>query len=885
MKVPTARRRVLVAGAIALLAGLLPVASAAAGDGPSPDTVVTPAAVRFSDVAPGVYYEQPVGWLVGKEITGGFGGPGKYSPDAPVTRRQMALFMYRLQGRPESRTECGFTDLGVATEEFRLASCWLKDESITTGYNNDPTTFAPEVAVTRGQMAAFLWRLTGKVESPDLCGYRDPSSNEDFRRGSCWLKANRITTGYGGDAGRYAPEITVTRGQMAAFLFRMTAAPQAWNIKRFTSASYDCEILSQRHCLLPFPSDTFTVESDTTDSGRQLALQPTATPVNKNGRRIDPAEQNRNDGFSPGQIISTFVPQLDLDETGAAPITDIGASVDAGSPTLILRARTGERHPHWAEQDSQATSDDDRLTMLVPARNYEEGERYIVVLRDLLDTSGDPIIADAPMRAYLSGEVTAVPVIEDRRERMDALLDELDQLGVSRAGIHSVWDFTVASERNLAERMLHIRDDAFGRLGTAAPTFTAAAATGNPFEINGTYQVPNYGIDRPGKPGGAPFNWGANGLPKRNTTTPNLTVPFRCILPSNGSATPGNQARMSLYGHGLLGNYTEVSAGNVRNFANEHNVMFCATFWAGFSSADLFNALDALNDLSTFNAIGDGAQQGFLNQLFLGRLMRHANGFASHPAFQSAGQPVIDRTKLSYDGNSQGGIMGGALTAVSNEFDRAVLGVPGMNYSILLYRSSDWPSYAQIFNPAYPDELERPLALNLTQILWDRIEANGYAHHLTDDPLSVAGYEPTQAHQVLLHVAYADHQVAIVTADNMARTAGIRLYEPALTSDRASFWNQAAPFDNPDAAPFWGITRLTENEITDGFAGSVYVMWDSGNTPPPVVNRAPGSAGYPDVKRDPHSEPRAQVSARSQKSAFFNGTFLDVCQGACLAPF
>ena len=67
--------------------------------------------------------------------------------------------------------------------------------------------------------------------------------------------------------------------------------------------------------------------------------------------------------------------------------------------------------------------------------------------------------------------------------------------------------------------------------------------------------------------------------------------------------------------------------------------------------------------------------------LFLGRAMVAADGFRAHPPFAGA----FDATRrLFYDGNSQGGIEGGALTAVAPDFDRAVLGVPGMNYSTLL---------------------------------------------------------------------------------------------------------------------------------------------------------------------------------------------------------
>ena len=90
--------------------------------------------------------------------------------------------------------------------------------------------------------------------------------------------------------------------------------------------------------------------------------------------------------------------------------------------------------------------------------------------------------------------------------------------------------------------------------------------------------------------------------------------------------------------------------------------------------------------------VADRMQQGILNFLFLARLIKDPDGFASDPAFQAgaANTPVLDGT-VFYDGNSQGGILGGAVTAVSTEWTRAVLGVPGMNYSTLLQRSSTSP--------------------------------------------------------------------------------------------------------------------------------------------------------------------------------------------------
>ena len=162
--------------------------------------------------------------------------------------------------------------------------------------------------------------------------------------------------------------------------------------------------------------------------------------------------------------------------------------------------------------------------------------------------------------------------------------------------------------------------------------------------------------------------------------------------------------------------------------------MFCATDWAGFAEQDLGHIVAVMSDFSKFNTLADRMQQGFLNQMFLGRAMIHPQGLSTNAAFQKNGQGVIDTRRLFFDGNSQGGIMGGALTALAPDFDRAVLGVPGMNYSTLLQRSVDFESFAPIIYGGYPKQLERQLWLSQIQLLWDRGESNGYAHHITSRP-------------------------------------------------------------------------------------------------------------------------------------------------------
>ncbi len=165
------------------------------------------------------------------------------------------------------------------------------------------------------------------------------------------------------------------------------------------------------------------------------------------------------------------------------------------------------------------------------------------------------------------------------------------------------------------------------------------------------------------------------------------------------------QARPSLYGHGLLGSAGEVQGGtgnNVDIMADSHQMMFCATDWSGFASEDAGFAIQALQDFSLLPAFFDRQQQGMLNFMYLARLLKHEAGFASDAAFQSGGVPAFDNSIVYYDGNSQGGILGGALMGVIQDVTRGVLGVPGMAYSFLLRRSVDFDVYSLSLAAAPP---------------------------------------------------------------------------------------------------------------------------------------------------------------------------------------
>ncbi len=626
-----------------------------------------------------------------------------------------------------------------------------------------------------------------------------------------------------------------------------------------------CNGVPKRSCLLPFPNDFAQTKADrTTPTGRRVNFATSAMPKNKDGKAVDPREWNRSDGFSPGQPIIVHVPtlktQADFARSRIVPDNDLAQYKAKNQPLLLLDEKTGKRQIVWGELDAfEGVPNTSRNLIIHPAKNLVPGRRYVVVLRGLRG-----LRAPAGLRkTWSAGLKTALAKAKVRPSTVDL-----------------AWDFTVASDKSLTARLLKIRDDAFRQLGDTnladgqiqgrAPSFTITGVTDfTPAEndkiarkVSGTFSVPCY-LNQPGCPPGARFHYSSarkDALPTQ--TAGNVDqAPFTCNIPRVASA--GQPSHIALYGHGLLGDGTQIDEGNIQDMSAEHNFTFCATDWQGMSKLDIPNAINILQDFSKFPELADRLQQGMVNTLYLGRLLAHAQGFAANAAFQGpGGQALLDTSNLYFDSNSQGGILGGLATAIAPDWTRGVLGATAMNYAILLPRSVDFDTYVLPAAIAYPDEGTRQILLSLSQMLWDRGETNGWTQHVTSKPP-----RNTPKHTVLMHVAVADHQVANVASDIEARSIGASAYRPAVGPGR-SF----------DKTPLFGIPTISSFP----FRGSAIVYWDGGpQTPPAPTVNLPNRAG-----NDPHSFARKTPSARQQKADFLlNGVVNNVCGGQLCHTF
>ncbi|HEY3681735.1 MAG TPA: hypothetical protein VGL93_01780 [Streptosporangiaceae bacterium] len=638
---------------------------------------------------------------------------------------------------------------------------------------------------------------------------------------------------------------------------------QADPVRAPKAAASGCDPIDPANCLLPFPNDHYTVRDHRTATGRRVNLTPAMMPANVAGTPVDPTEPNRNDGFSPGSMLLTVVPGVDLGTTGAAPQTDMARSLRRDAPIALIDTRTGRRWPYWAELDSGVTDPAKRALIIRPAKDLAEGHHYVVALRNLRDSSGAPIAANPAFAAMLADRPPADATLRGRWYSMRPVLRQLRRAGIGTRGLNLAWDFTVASTRNITGRAVHMRDDAFRKLGGKSPAVTVTKVTDyteaqNPRlarRVEGTIEVPSY-LDTPGGPPGSRLNYGADGQPAQKPGQV-LNVPFQCDIPH---AAFGGPARPVLFGHGLFGDQTSV--GGTDAAAQAHDSVFCGATFTGMSSGDLLWLLSMSQDFSTFPSVPDRLQQSYVDFLYLGRAMIHPDGLAAQTAFHDAnGKPLLDRTaKLTYTGYSLGGIEGTALTALGQDFRRSLLGVPGVNFSTLLNRSVLFTVFQQVIDKSYPDRTQQQIILALAQMLWDRGEGDGYVQHVVRDPLP-----GTPVHQVLLHEAFGDHQVTNIGTEVEARTLGVGVHWPAVQPGRSL-----------DTTPFWGIPRVTSR----AHRGSELVMWDSGSPPDPIGN-IPATAGH-----DPHNDPPNNPVAVDQAATFLRtGIVQDVCAGApCTGP-
>ena len=169
-------------------------------------TVDGSATVKIVDNAKGFidtqthWAKDEIDFVSARELVNGISAT-RYAPDATATRAQMWTILARQND----------ADLTGGANWYEKAQLWSKDKGISDGTN-------PGATITRAQMVTMLWRTMGQPAAGGAANFNDVPANSYYAQAVAWAVESGITTGVGN--GRFDPNSTCTRAQIAAFLAR-----------------------------------------------------------------------------------------------------------------------------------------------------------------------------------------------------------------------------------------------------------------------------------------------------------------------------------------------------------------------------------------------------------------------------------------------------------------------------------------------------------------------------------------------------------------------------------------------------------------------------------------------------------------------------------------
>jgi hypothetical protein len=504
------------------------------------------------------------------------------------------------------------------------------------------------------------------------------------------------------------------------------------------------------------------------------------------------------DGFSPAQV---SVLRLDgVDDSGFPSFED---PVPGQGTVKVVDLTAGEFVPCMAELDSYPDAPE-RVTLVRPLRAVPVGHRVaVVVTRDAVDRPArfDALISDSPP-----------PSLAEVAPHWRDLIDALGPY-VPEAEIAVAWDFPVGDGTAPLKGALAALEPPAGRL-----TLTRVRNADDGDQVvpgtwraaEGTFTSRNFLVDD------RSLVLGPDGAPE---PTGEVEAYLYVHLPQSVKDAPAGTVPVMIFGHGIFSdpsNYLDdldtPDSSRMVALADELGVIVVATTWRGLTTNDRIVPIQVAGDFSYLPNLTDMLVQGPVNTRVLLELVKSGE-ILSDPVFQGAsGQPLADPSRVVYHGISLGGIQGGVFAAQRPGIDGAVLHVGGSMWSTMLERSANWTEFEILMNISVPNPVDRQMFYAVSQLWWDTVDPIAYVPELSETDF-------------LLQEAIGDEQVANLTTEALARSVGLPLLQPGVTSP-------------------WGL------EGSAGpLAGRALVQFDPEVPLPPVENRPAPVTGAHDVPR------------------------------------
>jgi hypothetical protein len=476
-----------------------------------------------------------------------------------------------------------------------------------------------------------------------------------------------------------------------------------------------CDALDETRCLLPWPSNVYTVADSSSPTGLRVSISFRSLPV------LDtPASLNRADGFSVASPLLVGFPRpLDHKFQGQKATTAV--QVVLAQPG---RSNRGEAVPLRLSLVADATDGGTSQGLLVayPQRPLEYDSDYVAyALDELTADDGSHFEQPAVVKVALG---LAAPTTDAERALAAyhaptrALLTEL---GVDLNHVLRVWDFTTRSAQSVRGPLETMRAAALNAVD--AGTLTVEVQSATPFSSGAAIEVRGRVQGLPAffeTDGGLAL--GADGMPAQRGVH---AAPFRAVLPAGTGSYP-----VVIYGHGTGGTVNDdtfdseiVAAG-----AGKLNLE-----WSGWTDTSTVNTLLGFDRVYSGTARSTGALLQSLSDAAALQASLPGKLAEAFSAPTLAGQPNLaagrrpDVSTLVYAGGSLGGTMGYVLSLSEPNLHFAVLNVPGAAWTHFAPESQLWDTLAVVFSSSTPSAIDRALGMSMTQKNWDPVDGAAWA--------------------------------------------------------------------------------------------------------------------------------------------------------------
>lgn len=174
----------------------------------------------FADVPSGSWYYDDIAYVYDAGLMTGLTATA-FGPNLSTTRGMIVTILWRMENEPAAKHGCPFADVRRGSY-YEQAIAWASENGIVTGF--DSSTFAPDRAITREQLAAILFRFAAYRGMDAVTLRENLSSFQDQAAISAYaVSALNWAVGEGlmqGTGDKLEPTGNATRAQVAAMLRR-----------------------------------------------------------------------------------------------------------------------------------------------------------------------------------------------------------------------------------------------------------------------------------------------------------------------------------------------------------------------------------------------------------------------------------------------------------------------------------------------------------------------------------------------------------------------------------------------------------------------------------------------------------------------------------------